>query len=110
MKDTERQKHRQREKQATAGSLMQDSILGTRGSQPEPKADAQPLSHPGAQCMAFCRLSSTAHLRGESTFSGLRSSDLCVAPGRGRHEFDGLPLVLFLINTRPLILVYVLPK
>ena len=27
------------------GSLMQDSIPG---SQPEPKADAQPLNHPGA--------------------------------------------------------------
>ena len=31
-----------------AGILMWDSILGPPGSRPEPKADAQPLSHPGA--------------------------------------------------------------
>ena len=31
-----------------AGSLIPDSIPGLPGSQPEPKADAQPLSHPGA--------------------------------------------------------------
>ena len=30
------------------GSPMWDSIPGTLGSQPEPKANAQPLSHPGA--------------------------------------------------------------
>ena len=31
-----------------AGSLVQDLILGPPGSHPEPRADAQPLSHPGA--------------------------------------------------------------
>ena len=31
-----------------SGSLMWDSIPGPRGSPPELKADAQPLSHPGA--------------------------------------------------------------
>ena len=49
MKDTERerQRHRQRENQA----LWRDPDVGldprTPGSCPEPKADAQPLSHPG---------------------------------------------------------------
>ena len=37
--DRERQRPRQREKQAPC--------RGTTGSPPEPKADAQPLSHPG---------------------------------------------------------------
>ena len=46
MRGTERQRHRQREKQ----SLPPDAELDpkTPGSQPEPKADAQPLSHSGA--------------------------------------------------------------
>ena len=35
---------REREAERDAGSPMWDSILG---SHPEPKADAQPLSHPG---------------------------------------------------------------
>ena len=44
----ERQRHRQREKQAPWGDP--DVGLNPRipGSRPEPKADAQPLSHPGA--------------------------------------------------------------
>ena len=50
MRDTqrERQRHRQREKQAP--SREPDAGLNPRtpGSQPEPKADAQPLSHSGA--------------------------------------------------------------
>ncbi|XP_072667846.1 spindle and centriole-associated protein 1 isoform X1 [Canis lupus baileyi] len=46
MGDTERQRHRQREKQAPCG--VPDAGLHPRipGSRPEPKADAQPLSHP----------------------------------------------------------------
>ena len=42
------QRHRQREKQAPCREL--DVRLDPRipGSQPEPKADAQPLSYPGA--------------------------------------------------------------
>ena len=42
----EGQRHRQREKQAPCGEP--DTRLGPRtlGSLPEPKADAQPLSHP----------------------------------------------------------------
>ena len=40
-RDTERGRNK-----LLAGSLMWDSILGL-GSRPEPKADAQPLSHPG---------------------------------------------------------------
>ena len=46
MRDRERWRHRQREKQAPreARCRIQSQDLG---SQPEPKADAQPLSHPG---------------------------------------------------------------
>ena len=36
-----------------AGSLMWDSIPGLQGSCPEPKADAQPLSHPGVPGFIF---------------------------------------------------------
>ena len=45
----ERQRHSQREKQAPYG--MPDAGLDPRtpGSGPEPQADPQPLSHPGAQ-------------------------------------------------------------
>ena len=48
MRDTERQRHRQREKQAPCREL--DAGLDPRAprSCPEPKADTPPLSHPGA--------------------------------------------------------------
>ena len=42
---TERQRHRQREEQAPHGEP--DARLDPRTLEPEPKADAQPLSHPG---------------------------------------------------------------
>ena len=45
---TQRQKHRQREKQAPPGEPDAGLDPRTPGSQPEPKADAQTLSHPGA--------------------------------------------------------------
>ena len=47
----ERQRHRQREKQAPSGEP--EVVLDPRapGSQPEPKADAQPLSHPAVPNM-----------------------------------------------------------
>ena len=50
MRDTERegQRHRQREMQAPCGKPDAELHLRTLGSQPEPKANAQPLSHPGA--------------------------------------------------------------
>ena len=49
MKDTkrERQRHRQREKQAAYGESDAGLHPRTPGSHPEPKADAQLLSHPG---------------------------------------------------------------
>ena len=49
MRNTERQRHRQRKKQVPRGEP--DSGLNTRtpGSTPEPKSDAQPLSHPSAR-------------------------------------------------------------
>ena len=55
MRDThrERQRHRQREKQAPCGDP--DVGLDPRmpGSRPELKADAQPLSHPGIPILNF---------------------------------------------------------
>ena len=47
--ERERQRHRQREKQAPLGEP--DVGLDPRipGSRSEPKADAHPLNHPGAQ-------------------------------------------------------------
>ena len=54
MRDTEREAETQAE--GEAGSL-QGAQCGTRsqdlGSRPEPKADAQPLSHPGAPINLF---------------------------------------------------------
>ena len=49
MSDTEkeRQGHRQREKQALHKEPDVGLEPGTQGSRPEPKADTQPLSHPG---------------------------------------------------------------
>ena len=43
----ERQSHRQREKQVPCGEPHVGLDTRTPGSRPEPKADAQPLSHPG---------------------------------------------------------------
>ena len=45
----ERQRHRQREKQAPCEKPDEGLHPRTPGSQPELKADAQPLSHPGAR-------------------------------------------------------------
>ena len=47
MRDTERQRQRQREKQAPCRESDAELDPRTLGSHPEPKADAQPLSHPG---------------------------------------------------------------
>ena len=47
MRDTQRERHRQREKQAPCREPDAGLDLGTPGSCPGWKADAQPLSHPG---------------------------------------------------------------
>ena len=47
MRHRERQRHRQRKKQAPWGEPDARLDPGTPGSHPEPKADAQPLSHLG---------------------------------------------------------------
>ena len=52
----ERQKHRQREKQAPCGEPDEGLDPRTLGSQPEPKADAQPLSHPDAPKFVFLKV------------------------------------------------------
>ena len=49
----ERQRHRQREKQAPSVELDVGLDPGTTGSRPEPKTDAQPLSHPGISHSIF---------------------------------------------------------
>ena len=47
MRDRERQRHRQQEKQAPRGEPDVRLDPRTLRSWPEPKADAQPQSHPG---------------------------------------------------------------
>ena len=57
MRDTETEaEHRQRKKQATCRDPDAGLDPGTPGSQLEPKADAQPLSHPGAPVICICNL------------------------------------------------------
>ena len=46
-RERERQRHRQREKWVPCRKPDAGLDPGTPGSCPEPKADAQPLSHPG---------------------------------------------------------------
>ena len=53
MRDTERQKHRQREKQAPPREPNAVLDPRTPGSRPEPKVDAQPLSHLGVPVLIF---------------------------------------------------------
>ena len=57
MRDThiERQRHRQGEKQAPCREPDAGLNPGTPGSRPEPKTDAQPLSHPGVQELTLDR-------------------------------------------------------
>ena len=49
----ERQRHRQRKKQAFCMEHDAGLFPRTLGSGPEPKADAQPLSHPGVPTLVF---------------------------------------------------------
>ena len=53
-RERERQRHRQREKQAPCREPDVGLDPGTSGSRLEPKADAQPLSHPGAPSPFGC--------------------------------------------------------
>ena len=53
MTDRERQRHRQMEKQAPCREPDGGLDPSTLGSCPEPKADAQPLSHPGVPPSGF---------------------------------------------------------
>ena len=46
-RERERQRHRQKEKQVPCREPNVGLDPGTPGSRPGPKADAQPLSHPG---------------------------------------------------------------
>ena len=51
--ERERQRHRQREKQAPCRKSDAGLDPGTMGSYPESKADAQPLSHLGVPNLVF---------------------------------------------------------
>ena len=53
MRHTENQRQRQREKEAPCGEPDVGLDPRTPGSHPEPKADAQPLSHSGAPRTVF---------------------------------------------------------
>ena len=57
MRDTERerQKHRQREKQAPRGDPDVGLDPGATGPCPEPKRNIQPLCHPGAPMINLLR-------------------------------------------------------
>ena len=55
----ERQRHRQREKQAPSGEPDAGLYPRTPGSCPEPKADTQPRSHSGAPVLLLQSLPST---------------------------------------------------
>ena len=48
MRDIERQRHSQKEKQTPCEKPNAELDPRTPGSWPEPKAEAPPLSHPGA--------------------------------------------------------------
>ena len=49
MRDIEKQRHRQKEKQAPHGEPDAGVDPSTLGSQPKPKVDIQPLNHPGTR-------------------------------------------------------------
>ena len=53
MRDTQKQRRRQREKQAPQGGPNMELDPRTPGSHPEPKAEAQPLSPPGVPARWF---------------------------------------------------------
>ena len=60
----ERQRHRLREKQAPCGEPDVGLDSRTLGSCPEPKADTQPLNHPGAPRNKFFCISMSHMLLG----------------------------------------------
>ena len=53
MRDTQKQRHRQRDKQSPYREPNAELDPRTPGSRPEPKADVQPLSHPGTPLHDF---------------------------------------------------------
>ena len=63
--DRERQKHRQREKQASQREPHAWQDPQTPGSWPEPKTDAQPPSHPGAPNVTFLKQDILSEIWGE---------------------------------------------
>ena len=67
MRDIEKQRDSQKRSRLPKESLMQDSDPRTPGSQPEPKLDTQPLSHPGDPYVCIFKYlirNMTRHLKG----------------------------------------------
>ena len=56
MRDTDRERHRQREKQAPCGEPDVGLDPRTPGSRPKPKADAQSLGHPGVPHVSIVKI------------------------------------------------------
>ena len=61
-RERRRQRHRQREKQAPCRDPDMGLNPGTPGSCPGPKADTQPLSHPGAPNLSIYTHKHTANI------------------------------------------------
>ena len=75
MRDTERARDTGRGRSKPhAGSPVWDSILGPQGSHPEPKADTQPLSHPGVPDLKFFQ--TLPSIPRKQTYCCLRTTDL----------------------------------
>ena len=80
MRDTERGTDTGRERsRPLTGSTMWDPIPGP-GSCPEPKADAQWLSHPGVPNVTFCRIFSTIFLPEYKLHECCHSLLFCLLP------------------------------
>ena len=73
----ERQRHRQKEKQAPSREPDVGLDPRTPGSQPEPKADAQPQSHPGVPDSPF--LSALAQTKQKLIHLFIHSTHSCGA-------------------------------
>ena len=76
--EKERQRHRQREKQAPCREPDVGLNPRTWGSHPEQKADTQPLSHPEVSNLSFVMLSKKYLSWGSSYFAFVPFLDISV--------------------------------
>ena len=91
MRDTEREREAETQAEGEAGS-MQGAQRGTRswipGSRPEPKADAQLLSHSGVPCFVLLSVLHTAEFPEPQTGPALSECSTC-PPLEGASIFPG---------------------